>query len=243
MRAIAQLALAGLTACMLEQFPAVADGSQMVPSFDCSKAKQVYETTICHNHYLSALDNELDTLYSDLTPSDSGRRAHNVWNSLRKDCHADVDCIFDLQMRSYFWMRGPYPWQSWLKDAAKVFKRPSLVGRGGGDLGWGVHLPKIKGACTPSYFAVISDRFGEDPKSPDAAGTTALLSNGGFVTTYGSDRMLIKSRAGDPVEMCLKSLPVDCPPNDERGREYTLTNLRTQEHTTLPDAQHECGGP
>ena len=74
-----------------------------------------------------------------------------------------------------------------------------------------------------SSFAVISDRFGGDPKDPKAAGTAALLSNGGYVGTYESDKVLIDSQPGDPVEMCLASIPVDCPPGDERGRWYDIS--------------------
>jgi hypothetical protein len=37
------------------------------------------------------------------------------------------------------------------------------------------------------------------------------------------------------------SIPKDCPPGDDRGREYTTTNLRTDEAWTLPDSQQMCG--
>lgn len=50
------------------------------------------------------------------------------------------------------------------------------------------------------------------------------------------------SRVGDHVLNCLVFIPKDCPKGDDRGRIYTVTNLRTLESWTLPDSQHSCGG-
>ncbi len=132
-------------------------------------------------------------------------------------------------------------YEPWINDARKEFKW-SPMARAGGDMGWGFRLPKLEGSCVRTTIAVIADRYGSDPKAPNASGTTVLLSNGGHLITYDSDDVLIESRVGDPVGMCLASIPVDCPSGDERGREYTVTNLRTHGHTTLGDSQHVCGG-
>ena len=187
------------------------------------------------------MDATLDKLYRSLPADDPGRHAHNVWNKLREDCGADADCIFDLQKRSYSWMSKNATYEPWINDARKEFKR-SPMARAGGDMGWGFRLPKLEGSCVRTTIAVVADRFGSDPKGPDASGTTVLLSNGGHLITYDSDDVLIESRVGDPVEMCLASIPVDCPSGDERGREYIITNLRTHAHTKLGDSQHVCGG-
>jgi uncharacterized protein YecT (DUF1311 family) len=242
MRAILHVKLAFVLTLLCWSSSAVGGEAQATPSFDCGKAVHAFETAICNNQDLAALDVELDKLYRSSPANSPERRAHRVWNNLRDDCGSDVDCIFDLQMRSYFWMRGNPKLEPWLQEAKKKLKRRSSQSRGGGDLGWGLHLPKTEEACTRTSFAVISDRFGGDPKDPKAAGTAALLSNGGYVVTYESDKVLIDSQPGDPVEMCLASIPVDCPPGDERGRWYDITNLRTHARTRLPDAQHACGG-
>ncbi len=51
-----------------------------------------------------------------------------------------------------------------------------------------------------------------------------------------------RSRPGDPVRICLVSIPKHCPPGDNRGRTYKTTNLRTHRAWTLPDSEHMCGG-
>ena len=60
--------------------------------------------------------------------------------------------------------------------------------------------------------------------------------------SYDTVAAIIKSRPGDPVKMCLVSIPRGCPPGDNRGRMYKTTNLRTHGVWTLPDAEHRCGG-
>jgi hypothetical protein len=51
-----------------------------------------------------------------------------------------------------------------------------------------------------------------------------------------------RSRPGDKAKVCLVSIPKNCPPNDDRGKVYRATNLRTGESWEAPDSQHSCGG-
>ena len=51
-----------------------------------------------------------------------------------------------------------------------------------------------------------------------------------------------RSRVGDKVKLCLVSVPENCPPDDDRGKVYRATNLRTGESWQAPDSQHSCGG-
>ena len=51
-----------------------------------------------------------------------------------------------------------------------------------------------------------------------------------------------QSKKGDPVRMCLVSIPHPCPKGDDRGRVYKTTNLRTHKSWSLPDSEHMCGG-
>jgi hypothetical protein len=52
------------------------------------------------------------------------------------------------------------------------------------------------------------------------------------------------SSVRDQVLICLVHIPDPnkCPPGDERGRMYTVTNLRSLESWTLSPDQHMCGG-
>jgi len=93
----------------------------------------------------------------------------------------------------------------------------------------------------------ISDRFGA-PLSPylDSSGfdsgSAADFKNGGHVISYSKEPLLLNSRTGDRVKMCLISIPQDCPPGDDRGRQYRIINIRTRESVVMADAQHMCGG-
>ena len=42
--------------------------------------------------------------------------------------------------------------------------------------------------------------------------------------------------------LSLTTIPENCPPGDERGKEYQTTNRRTGGSWNLPDSQHSCGG-
>ena len=53
---------------------------------------------------------------------------------------------------------------------------------------------------------------------------------------------LRRSRVGDRVRTCLVSIPRNCPPDDDRGRIYRTTNLRTHQSWRMPDSLHGCGG-
>ena len=104
-------------------------------------------------------------------------------------------------------------------------------------------LPATVGACAQTVIAKISDRFGGDINAPDgSAGSAVSYANGGYQVSYETVGALARSRIGDPVMMCLVSLPRNCPKGDERGRIYTTTNKRTGEAWSLPDSQHLCGG-
>ena len=47
---------------------------------------------------------------------------------------------------------------------------------------------------------------------------------------------------GDIVRLCLVALPNDCPPGDDRGKEYSVTNYRNRLSFKGVDSWHMCGG-
>jgi hypothetical protein len=53
---------------------------------------------------------------------------------------------------------------------------------------------------------------------------------------------IIASRVGDPIKLCLVSIPLHCPKGDERGREYVALDLRNHRWWNLGDSEHMCGG-
>jgi hypothetical protein len=105
-------------------------------------------------------------------------------------------------------------------------------------------LPTHVGQCVRTTVRSVETRLVDGSTNQPVAGSGSAISfaNGGYQVSYDQLSSVDSSRAGDPVEMCLVSVPRDCPPGDDRGREYRTTNLRTQRSWRLPDSEHSCGG-
>lgn len=104
-------------------------------------------------------------------------------------------------------------------------------------------LPTTILSCGGSIIADIGSRLEGDKNFETGAHVT--LKNGGVSVAYQEDAALLairNSKVGDHVLVCLVYIPKHCPPGDNRGKVYTITNLRTLESWTLPDSQHQCGG-
>jgi hypothetical protein len=99
-------------------------------------------------------------------------------------------------------------------------------------------IPTKVGQCTNTRVVKVGTRL-EDVAG---SGTAVNFSNGISLISYDTVPQAEESKPGDKVKICLKSIPKNCPPNDDRGRVYTVTNLRTKKKFTLPDSQHQCGG-
>lgn len=94
------------------------------------------------------------------------------------------------------------------------------------------------GQCVTTTVVRVGTRLVATPGS----GTAIQFANGIALVSYDTVPPAEASKPGDPVRMCLKSVPRNCPPGDDRGKVYTVTNLKTHQSFTLPDSQHECGG-
>lgn len=105
-------------------------------------------------------------------------------------------------------------------------------------------LPTRVGQCVKTIVKSVETRLVDGSTNQPVAGSGSAISfaNGGYQVSYDQAPSVDSSRAGDPVEMCLVSIPRDCPPGDVRGREYRTTNLRTHKSWRLPDSEHSCGG-
>ena len=110
-------------------------------------------------------------------------------------------------------------------------------------------LPQKVGQCSKTFIVGFSYRLEEQDKSGKwvpvkGSGTTIDYTNGGRQVSYDVLPAIFASKRGDPVMLCLKSIP-DCrhaPPGDVRGKIYGAKNLRTGKTWILPDSQHFCGG-
>jgi hypothetical protein len=104
-------------------------------------------------------------------------------------------------------------------------------------------MPEHVGECAMTEVASVGSRLeDENEVAIPGSGSAIQLRNGVYGVSYDQVPAVDASRVGDPARTCLVSVPQDCPPGDERGREYRTTNLRTHQEWTLPDAEHGCGG-
>lgn len=99
-------------------------------------------------------------------------------------------------------------------------------------------LPTKIGQCAMTTIKHVGTRLDGVADSGDAVD----YANGGYQVDYSTIKGLKGSRAGDPVQLCLTSLPENCPPGDDRGKSYKATNLRTHQSWTAFDSEHMCGG-
>jgi hypothetical protein len=69
-------------------------------------------------------------------------------------------------------------------------------------------LPKRVGECAETRVKTIENRIENTPGS----GSAVTFENGGSQVSYEQVPAVDRSRPGDPVRMCLVSIPTDCPP-------------------------------
>lgn len=105
-------------------------------------------------------------------------------------------------------------------------------------------LPTQVGQCTNTTIKDVTTRLqdGATNRPIPGSGSAVDFANGGYQVSYDTIAAIDQSRPGDPVTMCLVSIPKGCPPGDKRGITYKTTNLRTHGVWTLPDSEHMCGG-
>jgi hypothetical protein len=129
-------------------------------------------------------------------------------------------------------------WEAAMKATTLSVLCVSSLSLGMADAAQAAGLPQRVGQCVRTLVREVSTRLENIPRS----GSAISFENGGYQVSYDQVRAVDRSRRGDPVTMCLVSIPKGCPPGDDRGREYRTTNKRTGLSWTLPDSEHMCGG-
>jgi uncharacterized protein len=214
------------------------------PSFDCRKASLPAEKAVCADPQLSAIDALVAKAFKDFMPTFGGdkRKIARELVGDRNACKDDVACIVSAQnnaLQTY----GQAP--SWVQDynIALIGKKAlDVAARNPGAADQ--PLPSSIGQCAPTHIKTLTTRLGDDPletASPEA-GSAATFTNGGTAVSYDREPGLASSKVGDPVIMCLVSIPRDCPKDDGRGRVYYSVDLTANGTWALPDSEHLCGG-
>ncbi|HLI66708.1 MAG TPA: hypothetical protein VKU90_10120 [Caulobacteraceae bacterium] len=98
--------------------------------------------------------------------------------------------------------------------------------------------PTRVGQCMQTTVREVGTRLENTPGS----GSAIAYADGVSQVSYDQVPGIDASRRGDPVKLCLVSLPRNCPLGDDRGKVYRATNLRTGRTWTAPDSEHSCGG-
>jgi hypothetical protein len=98
--------------------------------------------------------------------------------------------------------------------------------------------PANVGECVETIVALVGPRLEGAPDS----GSAIQYANGLGQVSYDIVPGIANSQVGDAVNLCLVSVPENCPPGDDRGRVYAATNARTGETWSAPGSQHMCGG-
>jgi uncharacterized protein len=214
-----------------------------LPSFECSRATRDDEKTICGDPVLAQADALIASHFkndnSALSQSPGIRHWLHINNIYRGNCRSDVLCILTVQINSLHMFTQETP--KWIEDYKAKLKA------GGIGSEWKAVLPRTVGECVNTSVIGITDRFGErlspyvDATGFDS-GSAADFRNGGHVISYAKEQILLNSRNGDRIRMCLVSIPKNCPPGDDRGRMYRIFNVRTHDSAVMSDSQHMCGG-
>lgn len=193
-------------------------------ALNCAKATARVERMICDDPGLLRQDGYLGFAYTGLiraAPAAERRaivRDEHGWLARRNAC-TDRVCIsnsYDLR-------------------TAAVWKHRERIDR------WRRRGVARVGQCQATTITEIGSRLAGVTR-PDDSGTTVSFANGVHQVSYELERAIARSRIGDPARVCLVAIPQHCPPGDDRGRAYAVTNLRSGERWRLFDSQHLCGG-
>jgi uncharacterized protein YecT (DUF1311 family) len=210
-----------LTVVALLAGPAAAHAPQ---AFDCSKATSRTEKRICADADLRGADTRLSETYRRrLRYAGTGEKpgilaAQRTW-LVRRDRCVDKPCLL-----AAYDARSTELWR-------EIDRRDRFLRR---------NLARV-GQCENTAISSIGPRLGGGGR-PDNSGTSVRFANGVQQVSYYLEKPVARSRLGDRARVCLVAIPHNCPPGDDRGRQYAVTNLRTGEKWRMYDSQHLCGG-
>lgn len=206
-------------------------------SFDCMKAATADEHAVCNDPRLSHLDDLLLKAYAQAKTAVEDEDEREDLTQYARDfiasrhtCGNDRGCI----LGNYVGILSDYSSHGADDVALDAITAPMVAG---GHAPVSDKLPLTIGRCVTTTVTDISPRI----DSFDS-GTEMTFANDGQSVSYDREEALIHSRLKDKVVMCLISIPHNCPPGDDRGRSYLITNLRTKATWNLGDSQHMCGG-
>lgn len=224
----------------------IAFGLLMLPlsaysaSFDCEKASTLIENAICNDTELSTLDDSLLFTYKQALAkagnSENIKQDQKNWLKNTRNKCKNVDCLKKVYQERIELLNDVSNFSSSISQQS-VNDLPTKIGK-----------------CADSFVAEKTTRF-EDAVPGEAGGEVNI----GFANGLGvyitevpylsndanPDKHLYHSQdfvKGDKVKICLISVPQECPPGDERGKAYSVTNYKNKKTFSGVDSWHSCGG-
>lgn len=197
---------------------------EMATSFDCEKTTLQVEQMICQDRNLAMADGSLGESIWFLKRELSARQRASLmlsqkrWLARRNSCanRRCVEAAYEQRLREL---------QRISESRGKYLRR---------------NVSRV-GQCETTKIDWIGPRL-QEVEGELPSGTTVTFKNGVNQVSYHRELAVLSSRVGDPVRVCLTSIPQGCPPGDPRGRVYQVTNLRTGKLWELSDSSHSCGG-
>lgn len=207
----------------------------LAASFDCARASTLVESAICHDPELSSLDDSMAARYSEALRQSASpvqlKEGQHAWLKKRNLCKT-AGCL-----------KSAY--QTRLEDlrttpASRSTTSAALLVRPGDCVD-----TKIVGKHTRFEGAVPGKNGGEVFVALANQVNLYLTAIPQLSPDSNPDAYMARTKdfaIGDRVRLCLVSLPEDCPPGDDRGKIYSVTNSKNQLSFTGVDAWHRCGG-
>ena len=101
-----------------------------------------------------------------------------------------------------------------------------------------ISLPTAVGKCAVTDISKVGTRL----DGVAGSGSAVNYIDGVMQVSYQTVRSVRDWEVGDRVNLCLVSVPKNCPAGDGRGKLYKATNLRTKETWQAYNSEHSCGG-
>lgn len=98
--------------------------------------------------------------------------------------------------------------------------------------------PSRIGQCVQTTVTSVGHRIDDSADSGSAIG----FSTGLWLVDYEAVKAIDTSRVGDRALVCYASREKGCKPDDDRGKSFRFTNLRTHLRYTGSDRTHGCTG-
>lgn len=168
---------------------------------------------------------------------DANSALNDIYGSLMKDLPAADRITLGNSQRQWLAERNRQCGLEAQNDCAKRMTEAKALEL---DRQWTARFMPHTGDCFSTAVKEVGTRLEDDPDQ--TSGASISYEDGHYQVDYDSSPKTLGFNNGDPVQLCVVSLPTNCPPGDHRGIEYKAVDLATQRSWAAADSEHGCGG-